>query len=157
MLDQINNFFTIEVIYLWLNIGVIPFWMCLIIFPSSSISRYFIKSIFPFLILSGVYSYLLYTIFKLDYDFLGNFNLYLSFDNLLFLFSSKYFLIMFWCHFLAINLFCGAWITYDSLKQGIPKFLTLFPLLITYFIGHLGIFLYWLIRIFFAKRISLYD
>ena len=68
MLDQINNFFTIEVIYLWLNIGVIPFWMCLIIFPSSSISRYFIKSIFPFLILSGVYSYLLYTIFKLDYE-----------------------------------------------------------------------------------------
>ena len=28
---------------------------------------------------------------------------------------------------------------------------------ITYFIGPLGIFVYWLIRIFFAKKISLFD
>ena len=32
-----------------------------------------------------------------------------------------------------------------------------FPFIITYFVGPLGIVLYWFIRIFFAKKISLYD
>jgi len=35
--------------------------------------------------------------------------------------------------------------------------LVFFPLLMTYFTGPLGIFIYWLARIFYAKRISLYD
>ena len=29
MFEQINNFFTIEMIYLWLNLGVLPFWIYL--------------------------------------------------------------------------------------------------------------------------------
>jgi len=73
------------------------------------------------------------------------------------IFLENGFLIMFWCHFLAVNLFCGAWIVSDSIKLSISKFLTFFPLLITYFIGPLGLFIYWLIRIFFARRMSLYD
>ena len=51
----------------------------------------------------------------------------------------------------------GAWIVSDSIKLSISKFLTFLPLLITYFIGPLGLFIYWLIRIFFARRMSLYD
>ena len=90
-------------------------------------------------------------------NFQNNFTLYLSLENLSDLFSENGFLIMFWCHFLAVNLFCGAWIVSDSIKLSISKFLTFFPLLITYFIGPLGLFIYWLIRIFFARRMSLYD
>ena len=37
------------------------------------------------------------------------------------------------------------------------KFLVFLPLLITYFVGPIGIFIYWLIRIFFAKKIVLFD
>ena len=32
-----------------------------------------------------------------------------------------------------------------------------FPILITYFVGPLGIFVYWFVRIFYAKKISLYE
>ena len=39
----------------------------------------------------------------------------------------------------------------------IIRLLMIFPLLITYLIGPLGLFIYWLIRIFHAKSISLYD
>jgi hypothetical protein len=73
------------------------------------------------------------------------------------LYENEAFLILFWLHFLSINLFCGSWIVRDSQKLYISKFLIVFPLIITYFIGPLGIFIYWLIRIFFAKRISLFD
>ena len=70
---------------------------------------------------------------------------------------SAEFLILFWVHFLAMNLFCGGWIVKDSQLFGINKFLVSFPLITTYLIGPIGITLYWIIRIFYAKRISLYD
>ena len=88
---------------------------------------------------------------------IDNFNLYLGMDNLKELFNEDSFLIAFWLHFLAINLFCGSWIVKDSHKYLMPKISTFFPLIITYFIGPLGIVLYWFIRIFFAKKINLHD
>jgi hypothetical protein len=144
-------------IYLWLNIGVIPFWFILIFFPQSKICGLFVTSIFPFLILGSIYIYLFYYFFNSGYDFFEFFNLYLGLYKLGDLYENEAFLILFWLHFLSINLFCGSWIVRDSQKLYISKFLIVFPLIITYFIGPLGIFIYWLIRIFFAKRISLFD
>ena len=157
MIEQISDFFSMEMIYLWLNIGVLPFWFILIFFPQSNICRYFVTSIFPYLVLGSVYIYLLFLLYKFDYNFLDNFKLYLGIIELNDLFSNNFFLITFWTHFLAINLFCGSWIVKDSQKLLINKFLIIIPLLITYFIGVLGIFLYWIIRIFYSKRISLFD
>ena len=157
MIEQISDFFSMEMIYLWLNIGVLPFWFILIFFPQSNICRYFVTSIFPYLVLGSVYIYLLFLLYKFDYNFLDNFKLYLGIIEFNDLFSNNFFLITFWTHFLAINLFCGSWIVKDSQKLLINKFLIIIPLMITYFIGVLGIFLYWIIRIFYSKRISLFD
>ena len=157
MIEQIYTYFTIEMIFMWLNIGVLPFWLVLIIFPQSQICRVFTTSIIPILILSLVYGYLLFVFFKEDYNFIRNFELYLGLDAVSNLFTDKKFIILFWLHFLAINLFCGGWIVKDSQKFGINKILMSFPLLITYFIGPIGLTLYWIIRIFYAKRINLYD
>ena len=157
MIEQIYTFFNIEMIYLWLNIGVLPFWIVLMFFPQSNICKYLVTSIFPYLVFGLVYIYLLFLFYKTDYDFLNNFNLYLGLNELKNLFEDNSFLIAFWLHFLAINLFCGAWIVKDSQKFIISKIIVFFPLIITYFIGPIGLFVYWVIRIFFAKRISLYD
>ena len=157
MIEQISNFFTIEVIYLWLKIGLIPFWFILIFFPNSKICSLFVSSIFPFIIFSAVYLYLIYYFYISGYDFLLNFNLYMGLDNLKELFSEDGFLIIFWTHYIAANLFCGSWIVKDSKRLAMTKSFVFLPLVITYFIGPVGIFIYWLIRIFFAKRISLYD
>ena len=157
MAEQISIFFTIDMIYLWLNMGIIPFWFVLIFFPNSKICSVFVSSIFPIIILSLIYLYLVYFFYVTGYDFGQNFSLYLSLDSLNQLFNEKAFLIIFWTHFIAINLFCGSWIVSDSRKFSMSKILVFFPLVITYFIGPLGVFIYWLIRIFFAKKISLYD
>jgi len=153
MIDQIYTYFTIEMIFLWLNLGVLPFWIVLIIFPQSQICKVFITSIFPIFIISLAYCYLLYLLFNEGYEFLKNFELYLGLSSILDLFSDKSFLILFWSHFLAINLFCGGWIVKDSQKFGINKILLSFPLILTYFIGPIGILVYWFIRIFYSKRI----
>ena len=157
MIEQISIFFTVEMIYLWLNVGVIPFWFILLFFPQSKICGIFITSIFPYLILGSIYIYLIYYFYNSGYDFIENFSLYLGFFELRDLFENEAFLILFWVHFLSINLFCGSWITRDSQKLFISKYLIFFPLLLTYFIGPFGILLYWLIRITYAKRISLLD
>ena len=157
MIEQIYTFFTIEMIYLWLNLGILPFWLILIIFPKSRISKVFITSIFPILILSLVYTYLLYIIYLDGYDFFQNFLLYLGFDEISNLFDNRSFLILFWIHFLTMNLFCGGWIVKDSQLFNMNKFIVSIPLIITYLIGPIGITLYWIIRLFYAKRISLYD
>ena len=157
MIEQIYNYFTIETLYYWVNFGVLPFWLILIFFPQSHLSRYLVTSIFPIFVLSGVYIFILYKSFLSSYDFDENFNLYLGIDNISELFSDKYFLTMFWIHFISINLFTGGWIVKDSQKLAINKILLIIPLIVTYLIGPLGLFIYWLIRIFHAKSLNLYD
>ena len=157
MIEQIYTYFTIETLYMWINLGVLPFWFILIVFPQSHLSRIFVTSIFPFFILSGVYIFILYKSYLIGYDFDGNFPLYLGLSELSRLFEDHLYIMIFWTHFIAINLFIGGWIVKDSQKFAINKVLVAVPLIVTYLIGPLGLFLYWIIRIFYAKRISLYE
>tara|TARA_B100000427_G_C15391249_1_gene543430 strand:- start:118 stop:591 length:474 start_codon:yes stop_codon:yes gene_type:complete len=157
MIEQIYTYFSIPTIYMWLNIGVLPFWFMLIFFTNSKICRVFVTSVFPIFIFASINLYLIYEIYKTGFNFLNIFNLYLGFDELADLFSEKNYIILFWIHFLSINLFCGCWIVRDHIKISMPKLLAFFPLILTYFIGPVGLFIYWIIRIFFSKKIDLYD
>ena len=157
MIEQIYTYFTIETLYMWINLGVLPFWFILIIYPQSHLSRIFVTSIFPFFLLSGIYIFILYKSYLIGYDFDGNFSLYLGLNELSRLFEDHLYIMIFWTHFIAINLFIGGWIVKDSQKFSINKVLMAVPLIMTYLIGPIGLFLYWIIRIFYAKRISLYE
>ena len=157
MIEEIYNYFTIEILYYWVNLGVLPFWLILIFFPSSNLSKYFVTSIFPVFILSGTYIFILYKSYLNSFDFINNFTLYLSINHLSDLFTDNSYLMMFWIHFIAINLFTGGWIVKDSQKFYINRILLSIPLIITYLIGPIGLLFYWLIRIFYAKNINLYD
>ena len=157
MIDQIYTFFSTEMIYLWLNFGVLPFWFMLLFFPQTKICRIFVTSVFPILVLATIDLYLIFQISKNGLNFFEGFYLYLGIDELLNLFSDKNYIIIFWIHFLTLNLFCGSWIVKDYQKINMPKALAFVPIVLTYFIGPLGISVYWLFRIFFSKRIALYD
>ena len=157
MIEQIYTYFTIETLYMWINLGVLPFWFILIVFPETHLSRIFVTSIFPFLILSGVYIFILYKSYLIGYDFDGNFSLYLGLNELSRLFEDHLYIMIFWTHFIAINLFIGGWIVKDSQKFSINKILMAVPLIVTYLICPIGLFLYLIIRIFYAKRFSLYE
>ncbi len=157
MIEQIYTYFTIEMLYLWVNIGVLPFWFLIIFFPQSYLCKYLAVSVFPTFLLSSIYVFVLYKAFLGSFDFDQNFGLYLGINNLSDLFKKDYFLLMFWIHFVSINLFTGGWILKDSEKFLVNKFLLAVPLIITYLIGPIGIFVYWIIRIFYAKRLNLYE
>ena len=130
MIEQIYTYFTIETLYMWINLGVLPFWFILIVFPQSHLSRIFVTSIFPFFILSGVYIFILYKSYLIGYDFDGNFSLYLGLSELSRLFEDHLYIMIFWTHFIAINLFIGGWIVKDSQKFAINKVLMAVPCLL---------------------------
>ena len=89
MIEQIYNYLTIEMLYLWVNIGVLPFWFLIIFFPQSQLCRYFATSILPIFLLGAAYIFLIYKSYLNSYDFLGNFNLYLGIEHLSNLFEDK--------------------------------------------------------------------
>ena len=157
MIEQIYSYFTIEMLYFWVNLGVLPLWFLIIFFPQSQLCKYLATSIFPIFLLSAVYGFVLYKSYLNSYDFLDNFNLYLGIGYLSNLFENNLYLLLLWIHFVSINLFIGGWILKDSQKFFINKFLIALPLIITYLIGPIGLLVYWIIRIFYAKRLSLYE
>ena len=157
MLIQFQGYFTFETMYLWTNLGILPFWLMLIFIPNSRVTQIFVNSIILPLILSATYIYIIYQAILMDEPMSDVFKLYLSLDNLYTLFATESFLLIFWLHFLALNLFLGSWISRDGIKYNVPRSLAFFPLILVYLAGPLGLVLYWIIRIFYAKRISFHD
>ncbi len=156
MINNFLNVLTYENIYLIANIGVIPFWLLLIISPNQNISNFFAHSIIAPLFLGSAYAFVAYNIF-LDGNIFNSFDLYRGIDGLYSMFSNEAFLLVFWLHFLSISLFLGSWIARDSQKYMVPRFFLIISLILTYFTGPVGLTIYWFIRIFFAKKISFND
>ncbi len=156
MIDNFLNFLTYENIYYIANIGVVPCWLLLIIAPNNIITKFFIKSVIIPLLLSTAYIFISYQIFITE-NILEIFNLYLGLNDLYAIFSNEAFLLIFWLHFLTINLFVGNWIVNDAKIYMVSKFLTIISLILTYFAGPIGLVFYWLSRILYAKKINYYD
>ena len=154
---QFQNYLTHENIYLWANFTILPFWLMLIIIPNSKFAQFFVNSIIVPLILSAAYIYTVYQAILMNEPIFDVFRLYLSLDNLYILFATESFLLVFWLHFLALNLFLGSWISRDGIKYNMPRSLVFLPLILVYLTGPLGLVLYWIIRVFYAKRISFHD
>ena len=157
MLIQSQSYLTFENIYLWITFGVVPFWLMLILIPNSRIAQIFVNSIILPLILAAAYVYIVYQIFLIEDPIFDVFKLYLSLDDLYTTFATESFLVMFWLHFLALNLFLGSWVSRDGIKYSIPRGLISVLLILVYFTGPVGLVLYWMIRIFYAKKLGFHD
>jgi len=153
-LIKLQDYFTFEVIYLWGNLIVSPLWLLLIFLPSSNLSKVLINSITIPLLFSIAYIYVGYQIFLLEIPIYNAFNLYQGIDELYALFADEGFLLIFWLHFLAINLFVGSWMARDGVRNNIAKKIIFIPLIFAYFAGPVGLLFYWIIRMVFARRFS---
>ena len=157
MLIQFEEYLTFENIYLWITFGVLPFWLMLILIPGSKITQILVNSIILPQLISAAYVYLVYKTILLDEPVLDIFRLYLSLDSLYTLFATETFLLVFWLHFTAINIFVGSWLSKDALKYGISKKIVFVPLLLIYFSGPVGLVIYWMFRIFYARKIGFHE
>ena len=179
MIETIKDFFTLGMIYQVTNIGVIPLWLLIILAPRSKITQGLVNNLFIPLILAITYGYLaieqIYPMETLNnvtrkdsggflsglkqdpLDFLNNFKLYLGLDQLMVLMNNTLFVLIFWIHFLTISLFLGVWIANDAIKYNIHKYIVFFPLILTYFSGPIGLFLYLTLRLLMARKFRLHN
>ena len=102
MINTLQDLLTSDNIYLFSNWGVVPFWLLLVFIPSHSITRFFCYSIIPFLLLAVAYTYVSYQIF-LEGSILEGFKLYLGLDGLDEIYTNESLRLVFWLHFLAIQ------------------------------------------------------
>ena len=164
-METIKDFFTLKTIYLVSNYSVIPLWLMLLVAPNSKFTNIIINTIALPTILAFTYGYLLYQQFYNGGMFaeeatniaLNNFSLYLGIDQLSSLMTSKTFLLTFWIHFLTISIFVGTWIAKDAFRNGIHKYITALPLILTYFTGPLGLFFYLFIRLVIIQKVRIHD
>ena len=156
MINNLLSLLSYENIYLTANWGVLPFWLLLIFIPNHQITNFLAQSVIVPLLLATGYAYLSYTIYQ-EGNIFDSFELYTGLDGLYSMFANEALLLIFWLHFLAISLFAGSWMVRDSRKYFIPKVVTIPSLILTYFSGPIGLVMYWLLRIFFAKKISFND
>ncbi len=164
MLNTLKDFFTLEMIYHFTNIGVIPMWILLAFLPGWSGTKVLINSILVPLILSLTYFYVLYIYINTSEGIFSNildkgkiFELYMGIDQLKKIFSDKNVLLLFWIHFLTANLILGAWIATDAAKNKALQFIVLVPLVLTYFAGPLGLGVYLILRLLAAQKFKLFD
>ncbi len=179
MLETIKDFFTLEMIYQFANIGVIPMWLLVIFAPNSKITQGLVNNLFIPFVMALTYGYLVFEqmypsgvfnniinkdptgalngLKKDPLEILNNFQLYFGLDQLMSLMDNTFFVLIFWIHFLTISLFLGIWIANDAIKHNIHKFIVLFPLVLTYFSGPVGLFLYLFLRLLIAQKFKLHD
>lgn len=70
------------------------------------------------------------------------------------LFSSPYALLAGWVHYLAFDLFIGAWETRDGLRLGISRWVLLPCQLLTFFFGPAGLALYLTIKVLLRREVG---
>ena len=158
MLNEFLNLLTFETIYIWVNLGILPFWLMMITIPNSRITKILLNSIFIPLILASLYCYIIYQgISSGENYFVEIYKLYFGIDNLYSIFSNESFLLIFWLHFLLLSIFLGTWVWRDSIKYNISRSLAFISILLVYFFSPVGIVFYWFVRIFYAKKIGLHD
>ena len=63
------------------------------------------------------------------------------------LFSNRWLLLAGWIHYLAFDLFIGAWEVRDAQDLGISHFIVIPCLLLTFLFGPAGLLLYFVIRV----------
>ena len=76
MLIQFQEYLTFENIYLWINLGILPFWFMLIIIPNSKFTTFFVNSVILPLILSAAYVYVIYQAILLEEPIFYAFKIY---------------------------------------------------------------------------------
>jgi hypothetical protein len=69
------------------------------------------------------------------------------------LFQNPWLLLAGWIHYLAFDLFLGAWQAREARRVGISHFLVVQCLILTFLVGPVGLLLFWVIRSVVKRRL----
>ncbi len=122
-------------------------WLLMILAPRWTWTRKIVLSGLLPLILGLVYLFLIVIYFG---ESEGNFS---SLEGVAALFKNPFALTAGWIHYLAFDMFIGAWEVRDSQKHGITHLLLIPCLFFTFMFGPIGLILYFVLRFTKTKRL----
>jgi hypothetical protein len=128
-----------DAIFLACNLLALCGWIALLSAPRRNFFVTLAGLVIP-LLLSVTYCVVLVTHWR---GSLGNFN---SLDGVSQIFTSRWLLLAGWIHYLAFDLFIGSWEHRDARAYGVPYFLLIPCLVLTFLFGPAGLLLYLVLR-----------
>ena len=135
-----------EQIFSITNLIALLSWLVLLVAPRFVVTRRVILSGAIPLLLSVAYLILIVLFFgKAD----GGFD---SLANVMKLFTNEWAVLAGWIHYLAFDLFVGAWEVKDAGERGISHWFVIPCLVLTFLFGPAGFLLYSILRAFLGKK-----
>lgn len=125
--------------------AVLPGWLLLLLAPGWRWTQRICAVILP-LLLAAAYVALFVASFGKSEGGFGSLN------DVAKLFSNRDVLLAGWIHYLAFDLFVGAWEVRDARRLGLAHWLVAPCLVLTFLLGPSGLLLYWLLRGAAKKR-----
>lgn len=130
------------------NLLVVPAWLALAVAPTDRWTQRVAAGAIPTLI-AVAYGVLLTLAFVDPVAEGGGFG---SLDAVAALFSDPRGLLAGWLHYLAFDLFIGAWEARDAAEQGVPRWLLIPCLVLTFMAGPIGWLLYGIARTVYGRK-----
>ena len=137
-------------LYLIFNVAVMPAWALLIFAPRWSGTQAVVHGIWIPLMLTVAYLWFLVAGGPAPEG--GGFT---TLEEVMILFTSPTAVLAGWIHYLVFDLFVGAWEVRDSIRHSIRPQLMVFPLLLTLFVGPLGLATYLVMRWVMTREVTL--
>ena len=137
-----------EQIFSIANMIALLSWVVLAVAPRWTVTRKVILSGAIPLLLSAAYLVLIVMFFgKAE----GGFD---SLPNVMKLFTNEWATLAGWIHYLAFDLFVGAWEVKDAQMRGISHWFVIPCLVLTFLFGPIGFLLYSILRFFLSKEVK---
>ena len=114
-------------------------WLLLVILPKQPVAQLLSGLVLP-LVLSGGYLLLIAQYFQAAEGGFG------SLADVRALFGKDELLLAGWIHYLAFDLFIGAWEVRDAQRNGLPHLVVIPCLIMTFMLGPIGLLFYFAIR-----------
>lgn len=127
-------------IFRFANMAAIAGWLLLVLAPHSRVTTRIVHSALLPLVLSAVYLVLIIVHFGKGE---GSFA---TLDGVMALFTDRHMVLAGWIHYLAFDLFMGAWEVRDARRLGIRHLIVVPCLLLTFMLGPIGLLLWFVIR-----------
>ncbi len=141
----------LEILFTAANYTVLPFWLLLMVAPRWRWTQLLVHGPVLVLLLTPIYAYMLFG-YGPSLENVDMTTLY----GVMSAFTAPHVVVAGWIHYLIFDLFIGAWESRDAQRLGIPHWFVLPCLLVTLFIGPVGLLLYVIVR-FIGRRVVQYD
>ncbi|MEE3326392.1 MAG: ABA4-like family protein [Myxococcota bacterium] len=140
-----------ETLFMWFNNGVIPAWLLLVFAPRWRFTQSIVHAFWIPVILGLGYLLAIVNGAGEGAEGAG----FSSLPGVMLLFASPWGALAGWIHYLAFDLFVGAWEVRDAQRRNIPHLWVCFCLVFTLMMGPVGLLLYAGLRLLWSTGFSM--